>query len=163
MKPIAALLLALSLLLAPSLQAKVVRPAPDLLFASGNGKASSLKSLKGQPVVILFGASPRQGAVRKQVKYLEDLYRLLAGRQAIFIYAVQNDAAGGIKSDIPFVPAQNPAAVASAYGVAPGKFALAVVGTDGNLDLITSKVSPGERVMEIFNNSYPAQVSQRKD
>jgi peroxiredoxin len=143
--------------------AEVVRPAPDLLFSgAAGGKVTSLKALRGQPVVLVIAASPRQGAFKEQAEQLEELYRLLAGREAVFIAAFSTTNEDKLKSNIPFAVAQNGPAVAASYGVPPGKFALAVIGEDGNLDLLTRKVSRAERVLEVIDNAYPVQAASRK-
>jgi hypothetical protein len=68
---------------------------------------------------------------------------------------------GVIRSNIPFVLAANPGAVAQSYGVA-GDFAVFVIGRDGNLDEISDRVLPGQRVLDIINNSFVAQRDNRR-
>jgi len=42
------------------------------------------------------------------------------------------------------------------------KFGLAVIGKDGNLDCLTTKVTTGERVYDVIRNAYPIQATARK-
>lgn len=158
MKQLAAIL-SLALLALP-MQAEVVRPAPVFLFASANGKRSSLKSLRGQPVVLVVAKSPRSGKFRKQVKQLDDVYRKYASRDVVFIAAF-TESDDRAKSDIPFTYAANPAQTAADYG-SDGDFRLAVIGIDGNLDLVTSDIKSPEYVLSVINNGYPVQKRQRE-
>ena len=51
--------------------ANVVRWAPDFGWLKSGGNRASLKSLRGQPVVLVVAPSPRYGKFRKQVKELQ--------------------------------------------------------------------------------------------
>ena len=64
----------------------VVAPAPDFTFAAP-GKDRSLRSLRGQAVVIVFGRDAGNGAFKKQLKELAPLYQELASKGVIFIAA----------------------------------------------------------------------------
>jgi AhpC/TSA family len=150
----------LILVLALSASADVVRQAPDFSWSGAGSKTRSLRSLRGQPVVVLIADSPRTGAFRKQVKWLEDNYSQLAAKGAVFVAAFRSGE-GPVKSDIPFIVATNGAGVASAYGV-EGDFALAVVGRDGNLDYVTDKIRTGQRVRDLIINNYANQAATRK-
>ena len=66
-----------------------------------------------------------------------------------------------VSSDIPFVTAANPQQVAADYGVR-GRFAIAVIGVDGNLDLITSRLIAPERVRDAVFNNFESQSAARK-
>jgi hypothetical protein len=68
---------------------------------------------------------------------------------------------GVIRSNIPFVLAANPGAIVQSYGVA-GDFAVFVIGRDGNLDEISDRVLPGQRVLDIINNSFVPQRDNRR-
>jgi hypothetical protein len=94
------------------------------------------------------------------VKWLEDNYGQLAAKGAVFVAALRSGE-GPVKSDIPFIVANNGAAVASAYGV-QGDFGLAVIGPDGNLDYVTDKVRTGQRVRDLIINNYANQTTTRK-
>lgn len=148
----------LTLLVFPANSA-VVRPAPDFTWP-GAGSNRSLKSLRGQAVVLLIAESPRNGAFRKQLKWLHRTYSSLASRQVVFVAAFKSGD-GPVKSDIPFVVASNGPAVASAYGV-QGHFGLVVIGKDGNIDYQTDEVRTGERLRDVVQNSFPMQAAARK-
>jgi hypothetical protein len=66
-----------------------------------------------------------------------------------------------VKSDIPFVVANNGSSVASSYGV-NGDFGVAIIGKDGNLDYVTEKVQAGERVRDVVINNFDPQFEGRK-
>jgi hypothetical protein len=154
------LLLALTLVFTVSAHADVVRKAPDFSWPGAGSKNRSLRSLRGQPVIVVIADSPRTGAFRKQVKWLEDNYCQLAAKGAVFVAAFRTGE-GPVKSDIPFIVANNGGSVASAYGV-EGDFGLAVVGRDGNLDYVTDKIRTGQRVRDLIINNYANQASTRK-
>lgn len=153
-------LTALALLtLAAGAASPVVRPAPDFGIP-GAGK-KSLRSLRGQPVVVVFAKNPDERAFKKQLKALATVYQEFASRGTVFIAAF-SEAGGQIPSNIPFVVANNGLAVTSAYGVQDG-FGIAVIGQDGNLDLVSEKVLPALRVREVVQNSYVVQSTARKE
>ena len=159
MKKPLALLFASTLALALSATAsfaQVVRPSPDFALESGK----SIKSLRGQPVVLLVAPSPRSRAFRKQLKRFEEAYEGFAARGTIFVAAFTEDSEG-LRSNIPFAVARDGAAVAAAYKV-PGPFALAVIGKDGNLDLITSEVSGVYKAMDAIRNNAALQAAERR-
>ena len=138
---------------------EVVRLAPNFTW-DGAGKTTSLRSLQGQPVVLLVAKSARDGAFRSQVKKLKSLYQEFAGRQVVFAAALREDSAG-IRSDIPFILVRDGAKVAADYGISDS-FNLIVIGKDGNVDLQTEKVSPASRVRDVIVNSFTSQASARK-
>ena len=153
------LLLALSLLFAlATARAEVIRLAPDFTFP-GVGKAQSLKSVRGQPVVLIVAKSPKVKEFKVQVKNLKDIYQQFASKQVLFVAAFTGEV-GPVKSDIPFVTANNGAAVASAYSM-PDKdrFNIIIIGKDGNVDYQTSKVLGAERVHDVIQNSYAVQAT----
>ncbi|MEP6669745.1 MAG: DUF4174 domain-containing protein [Chthoniobacter sp.] len=151
------LLLALTLVCTlATAPAAVLRLAPDFTFP-GIGKNQSLKGVRGQPVVIVIAKSPKNGDFKKQVKVLKEIYQQFANKQVIFVAAFIEDS-GPVKSDIPFVVANNGAAVASAYGMPEkDKFNIVIIGKDGNVDYQTSKVIGAERVRDVIQNSYAVQ------
>lgn len=155
----AAILIALLTLTVP-LHAGVVRNAPDFTWPGAGSGGRSLKSLRGQAVVLVVADSPKTGAFRKQLDWLGQTYTALAGKQVVFIAAFKNGE-GPVRSDIPFVVANNGAAVAGAYGV-QGKFGLIVIGKDGNIDYQTDEVRTGERVRDVIQNSFAVQAAARK-
>ena len=144
----------------PALNAEVVRRAPPFAFSSATG-ARTLAGLKGQPVVLLLAKSAKTGAFRKQLKYLQPVFNVCASRGTVFAAAITaND--GAVPSDIPFVNVANAPAVAAAYGMR-GDFLIAIIGPDGNLDLVSDKVQPGLRVVEVINNSFEVQNKVRRE
>ena len=154
------LALTLTIVFACSAVADVVRKAPDFSWPGAGNKNRSLRSLLGQPVIIVIADSPRNGAFRKQIKWLEDNYAQLAAKGAVFVAAFRSGE-GPVKSDIPFIVANNGGAVASSYGI-EGEFGLAVVGRDGNLDYVTDKIRTGQRVRDLVINNYANQAATRK-
>ena len=158
MKKLVAVTLLLVLLVSAS--AVVVRPAPDFTFPGVGNKARSLRSLRGQAVVLVIADSQRDRAFRKQLRYLREIYQQFASRQVIFVAALQADD-GPVRSDIPFVRVNNAPAVAAAYGVGR-EFSLAIIGKDGNIDYQTEKVATGQRVRDVIQNSFAVQAQARK-
>ena len=140
-------------------QAAVVRLAPEFGFP-GPGKTQSLKSLRGQAVVLLITKTPKNRSFKKQLKYLREIYEQFASKQVVFIAAI-GDGTGPVASDIPFVVAGNGPAVAAAYGV-QDDFNLVIIGKDGNVDYQTNKVCPPERVRDVIQNSFVVQEGSRK-
>jgi hypothetical protein len=155
------LLFLIILLILPAANAAPVRLAPDFLFLGAGDKARSLKSLRGQSVVLVISDSPKRGALRKQLKYLEEIYEQFASKGVVFVAAVP-DGGEKLPSNIPVARATNPGAVSSAYGVEKG-FQIAIIGKDGNLDYQTGKVLPPERVRDVIQNSFAVQESARKE
>ena len=149
----------LALLCAIPLHAAVVRLAPDFTFP-GPGKVRSLRSLRGQSVVLVIARSPREGDFRKQLKYLREIYQQFASKEVVFIAALR-EGQGPIESNIPFAVAANGAGVADAYGAADD-FQIVIIGRDGNIDYQTKKVLTSERVRDVIQNSYTIQSSARK-
>lgn len=141
-------------------QADVVRPAPDFVWMKSGGRGASLHTLRGQPVILIVAKSPRQRIFRAQVGQLQKVYRLLGDKKAVAIAAFTEEP-GVIRSNIPFVVAANPGAVASAYGVS-GNFAIFILGKDGNIDLVNDRVIPGQRILDVINNSFVVQRDNRR-
>ncbi len=155
------LLIAVALLLTVAASpAAVVRLAPEFVFPGPGNKTKTLRSLRGQAVVLLVAQSPNHRSFKKQLKYLREIYEQFAGKQVVFIAAFA-EGEGPVKSDIPFAVAANGPAVASAYGV-QGAFNLIIIGRDGNIDYQTPKVCPPERVRDVIQNSFVVQESARK-
>ncbi len=140
--------------------ANVVRPAPDFQFETAGGRVSSLKSLRGQPVVLLVAPSYRSGAFRKQVEYLEEIYRKFAAREVIFVAAFTENTERA-KTDIPFIYPLDPLGLVAQLGLEK-KFATIVIGEDGNIDLITSKIKDERYIAAVISNGYPVQKRQRR-
>lgn len=140
--------------------ANVVRGAPDFTWLTSGARGQSLKSLRGQPVVLIVAQSPTQRIFRSQVGQLQKVYQLLGNDKAVAVAAFTQQP-GVIKSNIPFVLAANPAAVAAAYDVT-GPFAIFIIGKDGNIDALSNRVLPGQRILDIINNSFVVQRDNRR-
>lgn len=136
----------------------IVTLAPDFTFDAG--KARSLRSLRGQAVVIVFGKNANVGAFKDQLEELGPLYQELASKRVIFVAALQ-EGDRPVRSNIPFVLANDGASVAARYNVT-GKFAIAIIGQDGNVDYQTTKVLPGGRVRDVIQNSFVVQETNRR-
>ena len=143
--------------------AEVVRPAPNFTWGTGR----TLKSWKGQPVVLLIAPSPDSSAFRKQAQRIQAAYLELAARNVVFVAAfTEPDTtsvpfANRLPSNVPFVVANNGPQIAADYGV-DGKFSIAVIGVDGNLDLNSAKVIPASRIMDMILNNAEQQAAERK-
>lgn len=138
----------------------VVRPAPDFSFA-GIGGMKSLRSLHGQPIVVLAAKNPNSRAFRKQVKVIEDVYRELASRGTVFV-AVFSESGDSVPSNVPFIVASNGPAVAAAYGLTDD-IVVGVVGPDGNLDYVSGELTRGLRIREVIQNNYVVQNNARRE
>lgn len=143
-----------------SLQAEVVRPAPDILWADSSGAAQKLSQFRGQPVVILIAPSARTWAFRSQIGQLQQVAERLGATRAVCVAAFTSENVR-IRSNIPFAIAKDGPRVASDLNVQRG-FAIAVVGRDGNLDYISDRVTSGQRVLDIIQNSFVLQELLRR-
>jgi len=148
------------MMLGVTAQAEVVRPAPDLRWIDASGKTKSLKELRGQPVVLILTPSYRTWAFKRQLGRLRSAYERLAATKAVFIVAFTNEA-GRVPSNIPFAIAADGPKAAFDYGVTD-RFAIAIIGRDGNLDYLTNKILPGQRVLDIIDNSFVNQERLRR-
>lgn len=153
-------LLAAALALPAVCGAEVVRPAPDFVWLTSGAKGKNLKSLRGQPVVLIVAESPRQRIFRAQVGQLKKLYQLMGNEKMVAVAAFTREP-GVIRSNIPFVLAADPGKVSSVYGV-QGNFGVFVIGKDGNIDALSEKVLPGQRIIDIINNSFVVQQANRR-
>jgi len=142
-------------------QARVVRPAPDFSWIDYNGKTAELKSLRGQAVVVLIAPSPRDRTFRSQVGQLQRAYQRFAAAKLVCFAAFTSEG-GVIKSNIPFVTAADGPRVAFLYEITKG-FAIAIIGPDGNLDCLSRKVMPAQRLLDIMNANFEVQQGFRRD
>jgi len=159
MKAIAAFLA--TLCLAAPLQAEVVREAPSFTWTDSTGSAKPLKSLRGQPVVLVIAKSPREWAFRSQVGQLQKIYARLAAEKLLCVAAFSGEQEV-IRSNIPFLTVPDGPGTATAYEVPEG-FSIAVIGADGNLDCFSTRVLPAQRIFDIIQNSYTNQKQLRRD
>ncbi len=141
--------------------ARVVRLAPDFSWATSAGVAKSLRSLEGQPVVLLIAPSPKNGKFRSQVKQLESDYQRLASK-GLVCFAAFTEEGGRVGSNIPFVVVGDGPRVGFLYEI-PSGFAIAIIGPDGNLDYLTDDVVDAQRVLDVMNNNASKQEYLRKE
>src|ERR1700721_1695585 len=104
-------ILILTLLVVSAGFAEVVRLAPDFSWEGVGSKHASLRSLKGQPVVLIVAKSAKEKIFRKQASRLKELYQEFASRNVIFVAAFEEEG-GAVPSDVPFVIASNGAKIA---------------------------------------------------
>lgn len=156
--------LALSLLLALAstgvAPAIVVRPAPDIVWLDASGQRQQLSKFKGQPVILLIAPSPRSWAFRSQVGQLQKMYQRFAAERAVCVAAF-TETPGLIRSDIPFVIAADGPRVAYDYQSGTS-FGLALIGRDGNLDYVTNRVVPAQRIYDLLDASFVTQDLLRR-
>ena len=138
----------------------VPNAAPSFGGGSAEGRTITLSSLKGKPVLLLIAPSPKDRAFRSQISDLRGSFEHLVSRGTICFAAFTLES-GIIPSNIPFLTVNNPASVAAAYDVASG-FAVAVIGVDGNLDCLSTKPLPGQRIIDLINNNASVQEKLRR-
>jgi hypothetical protein len=141
--------------------ANVVDPAPNFAFRNATGKAASLRSLRGQPVVLLIAPSAASSRFRRQVKQINRGYRFFASRKTVLVAAFTGEE-GTVESNAPFVVLSGATDVAAGYGLPPGSYGLFVIGTDGNIDVRTSRVLSAQKIIDAIDNAYPIQAAQRQ-
>jgi len=151
--------LASGLSAAPSKQPGLVNAAPGFSGGAAMGRKIQLSSLRGKPVVLIIASSPRDPSFRRQCGELRGCYERLAA-QGLVAFAAFTSKGGRISSNIPFVTADDPTAVAAAYDVQG--FAVAVIGRDGNLDCLSTKPLPGQRVHDLIMNNAEVQRLLRR-
>lgn len=143
-----------------SVSAAVVRPAPDLAWTNASGKLETLKAFRGQPVIVIFAPSPRSWAFRSQVGQIQKMYERYAAAKSVFVAAFTQEQ-GLIRSNIPFVVAADGPRAAFEYQ-AGERFGVAVIGRDGNLDYVTNRVIPAQRLFDIIGASFVPQTAMRR-
>ncbi len=140
--------------------ARVVRPAPDFTWPALDGSSRTLASLRGQPVMLLIAPSPRDRRFRAQLRELQSAYQRIAAQGMITMAAFTSEA-GRIESDIPVVVANDGPRVAFLYEVPEG-FSVAMIGADGNLEYVTNRVIPAQRVLDIMGAGFATQEYLRR-
>jgi hypothetical protein len=150
----------LGLLFGATSSAEVVRPAPAVKWVDAAGKERSSTEFKGQPLVVLITPEARTWGFGRQLVRLRGTFEKLAAHKTVFIAAFSREP-GIVPSNIPFAVAADGPKVAFDFGVEDG-FAIAIVSPDGNIDYITDKVLPGQRVLDVIRNSYAEQVRIRR-
>ena len=146
---------------ANKLASNTVRTAADFTWIGAGGKVSPGKNFRGQPVVILIAPSPDDGDLRKEAGRIADRYLDFAAKKTIFVAAFTGSGPARVESNVPFVPAQNGAAVAAAYGVQGKGLAVVVLGPDGNVDLVSPQVEGAQRILDVINNTFQNQAAER--
>ncbi len=136
------------------------RPAPDFITVGPGQRAIPSKTFRGQPVVVLVAPSVDSKDLRKEADRIEHLYLDLSARKTIFVSAF-TASPGRVPSNVPYILAQNGRAVASAYGVAGAEFAVIVIGVDGNVDMVSTKVESAQRILDVINNNGSVQAANR--
>jgi hypothetical protein len=111
-------------------------------------------------VILVIAPSPKDRAFRSQISEFRGYFERLASH-GIICFAAFTAQPGVVPSNIPFLTVNDPAAVASAYDVSTG-FAIAVIGVDGNLDCLSTKPLPGQRIIDLINNNASAQEKLRR-
>lgn len=159
----ASFLSALCLLFALSpASAIVVRPAPNVQWQDSAGTLHNLSAFKGQPIVLVIAPSPRSWAFRSQVGQLQKMFERYAAGRTIFLAAFTQET-GVIRSNIPFAIVRDGPRTGFDYQVEAGQFTIAIIGRDGNLDYVTRKVLPAQRIFDLISNSFVNQEMRRRD
>ncbi|MCX6960098.1 MAG: redoxin domain-containing protein [Verrucomicrobia bacterium] len=158
---LAALALAFTAGIAGAKDASVVNAAPSFVGGASAGRNISLSSLRGKPVVLLIATSPRDRSFRRQMGELRGTYERLAAQGILCFAAFISEGGPPIRSNIPFILINDPAATASAYDIQKG-FAIAVIGRDGNLDCLSTKPLPGYRILDLIMNNAGMQEQLRR-
>jgi AhpC/TSA family len=152
--------LLLLVVLTTTLSAIVVRQAPNISWLDSTGRQRALSTLRGQPVIVLIAPSPRDRAFRSQLGQLRKMFERYAAQKAVFIAAFTQEG-GVIRSNIPFMVAADGPRVGYEYESGE-RFGVAFIGRDGNLDYVSNKVMPAQRVYDLINNSFVAQRNMRR-
>ena len=138
----------------------VVNAAPGFTGGAAAGRKITLASLKGKPVVLVIAPSPKDRAFRAQMNEFRGLYERMASQGMLFFASFTSEG-GRVPSNIPFILVDDPASVASDYDIPKG-FAIAVIGRDGNLDCLSTKPLPGQRVLDLSLNNADVQLQLRR-
>ena len=138
----------------------VINAAPAFADGAAQGRTVTLSSLKGKSVLLLIAPSPKDRSFRRQISELRGTYEKLAVH-GIICFAAFTSEGGIIPSNVPFLTVNDPASVASSYDVTGG-FAVAVIGRDGNLDCLSTKPLPGQRILDLINNNASVQDQLRR-
>lgn len=138
----------------------VVSAAPLFSGGAAEGRTVNLSSLRGKPVLLLIAPSPKNRLFRAQISQLRGFYEKLAAHGMICFAAFTSES-GVVPSNIPFLTANDPASVATSYDVT-GEFASVVIGRDGNLDCLSTKPLPGQRILDLINNNASVQEQLRR-
>lgn len=160
MKRFLALLTAAVALVSQEAHAIVPRPAANVEWIDASGTNKSIAQFKGQPVVLVIAPSPRDFRFRLQIGKLNHMYERFAAQKTVFVAAF-TETEGRVRSNIPFAIASNGPKVGFDYE-ANNTFTIAIIARDGNLDYLTHKVLPAQRIYDVIINSFVAQEAMRR-
>ena len=157
---IAGFLIVVPIVTRAATETPLVQLAPDFSFRDANGHISSLKSLRGKPVILLIAPSAGKGRFRREVKTINRASRSFTSRKAVFVAAF---AQGGemMRGELSFLLATHASHIARAYGIDPNSYGLFVIGPDGNLDLRSTRVLSAQRIIDAIDNSYVVQARRK--
>ncbi|MEO8206973.1 MAG: hypothetical protein ABI615_12400 [Chthoniobacterales bacterium] len=141
--------------------ASPVNAAPEFTWVDANNKLQSTKTLNGKPLVILITPTPKDWRFRGQVGAIQESYERLANMGAVFLTAFTGEP-GRIRSNVPFVIASDGPRVGFLFNITKGT-GIAIIGKDGNLDYVTQKILPGQRIIDVIDNSRVVQEKLRRD
>lgn len=144
-----------------SAPATTPRPVADVSWLLPNGQPRKLSTLRGQPVIILIARSPGSWTLRRQLARLTPTLQRLLAAGTVFITGF-TEKPGPVPSNIPFLLLENPTEAAASLGIPPGRFGIALIGKDGNLDAVFSHTLSGQRILDIIRNSYVYQTELRR-
>lgn len=136
------------------------RPIPEFLWLDSKGKAVSSNSLKGKPLLILFSPSITGWTIQRQIRQIQSYFDKLASEKTICLLALDS-IPNKIPSNVPFVLIGNTSDLRQKLGI-QSKFAIAVVGHDGNVDLLTHRRQSAQRILDIIRNSQVFQQALRR-
>jgi hypothetical protein len=88
------------------------------------------------------------------------MYERYAANKTVFIAAFTREG-GVVGSNIPFLVAADGPRVGYEYEGGE-RFRIAFVGRDGNLDYVTNRVVPAQRVYDLIGNSFVPQRNMRR-
>lgn len=141
-------------------ETSIVQLALDFSFRDANGHISSLKSLRGKPVILLIAPSAGKGRFRREVKAINRASRSFAARKAVFVAAFVQDGEM-MRGDLPFLLATDASRIATTYGIDTNSYGLFVIGPDGNLDLRSTRVLSAQKIIDAIDNSYVVQARRK--
>ncbi len=136
-------------------------PAPNFTWIDDAGKPRDLKSFQGasgQPTLLVIAPSPRDWTFRAQVGQLQKAYqRFSAQKHHLLAAFTQED--GRIRSNIPFVTVPRRPAHGLSLRSVEGLRARESSAPDGNLDYLSTKVVPAQRILDIMDANAQVQTA----
>ena len=144
----------------PSIPSNVVRKAPSLEWIDFAGRKQTFAAFPDRPVVLIITPADTDKNFISQIKRLANISERLQSANTVFMVAF-TETPGRVPSDIPFITVLHGARVGAEYA-SQGAFRIAVMGRDGNLDCVSTKPLPGQRILDIINNSFTMQSYMRR-